>query len=134
MKTMQSERLKHSSPCGCKKPLIEQIKTYLPFLKKLRKASKTEQIKIIKKAPACFLKFITECSGAILRKDIELPKQGYKSLKKYTDILLYLNNKRHSLKRKHSAFNSKHGGFLPFLPLLAGVLAPIFGKLIAEHI
>lgn len=129
-----SNRIKHETPCVCKKNILKQIHEYLPFLKQLAAAKPSKRTVLLENAPACFFNFVSMCSGAILRNDLELSPKGYDTLKPYTNLLLYLNNKRHSLKRKKAAFLSKHGGFFPFIPILASILGPIFGKLISEHI
>ena len=123
----------HGSHCPCTFPLRGQISTFAPALNLLAQSGRKKR-QILKTASPCFIKFLSNCAGAILRKDIELPQSGYDLLKKHKKLLLYLNSKRNSIKRKKFAFLSKKGGFFAFIPILASVLAPILGKLVADHI
>jgi hypothetical protein len=123
----------HGSKCPCSYPLKSQISTFVPTLNALSNAGRKKR-KLLANASPCFVKFLSSCAGAVLRKDIELPASGYEQLKKHKKLLVYLNSKRNSLKRKKFAFLSKKGGFFAFIPILASLLAPLLGKLVADHI
>jgi hypothetical protein len=123
----------HGPQCPCSFPLKSQISTFVPALNTLAAAGKKKR-KLLANASPCLVKFLSNCAGAILRKDIELPPSGYEQLKKHKKLLVYLNSKRNSLKRKKFAFLSKKGGFFAFIPILASLLAPLLGKFIASHI
>jgi hypothetical protein len=117
---------KHKSDCPCKLSIKKQIKIFLPFLKKISKAKTVAQKKkLYKEAPECLTKFISHCSSAILRGDIELPAAHYKKLKKYKKLLLELSNENTSLKHKIRATLKKSGGAFPFIPILGSILANI---------
>jgi hypothetical protein len=102
-------------------------------LKNITKLSDQERKNYFKKSSPCFLKFLSHCTGAILRKDIELPSKDYEKLKPFKNLLLDFQNQKISLKKKKEKFTNKKGGFLTLLPILASILGPILGKVISEH-
>jgi hypothetical protein len=79
--------------------------------------------------PECLTKFLSECSGAILREDVKLP--SYSKLKKVKSSLVALADPSVSLKSKTKAFTKK-GGFLSLLPILGGIVANTLLPLIID--
>lgn len=124
----------HGHHCPCSQNLKNQISTFYPDLKNITKLSDQERKKYLKKTSPCFLKFLSQCSGAILRKDIELPPIDYEKLKPFKNLLLEFQNQKVSLKKKKEKVLNKKGGFFALLPILASILGPILGKVISEHI
>lgn len=120
MQTQHSNKKK----CPCNLSIKDQIKYFLPYFKKISKAKDLKtKIQLFRQAPQCLTKFISECSGAILRRDIELPAQKYKKLKPFKQSLLFLNKKQ-KLQNKTNAFLKKSGGQLfSLLPILGSLLA-----------
>lgn len=111
--------------CPCSLSIHEQIKVFLPFLKRISKAKdlKTKK-KIFREIPECLTKFISECSGALLRRDIELPNHQYKKFKPFKSSLLYLADNKHKLPHKTKYFFKKAGGQLfSLIPILGTLLA-----------
>lgn len=110
--------------CPCKLPLEKQIQHFTPKLKTIGRANdfKTQK-KLFQHSPECFSKFLSECSGALLRRDIELPIKQYSKLKPFKQKLLFLSNPKISKKRKINAFLTKKGGFLGLIPIVAEILA-----------
>jgi hypothetical protein len=131
---MQTIPRHKTKQCPCNLSITKQIKYFLPFLKKISKAKdiKTKR-KLFKSAPECLTKFISECSGALLRRDIELPITKYKRLKPFKKSLLYLSDTKHKLKNKTNAFLKKRGGQLfSLLPILGTLLANTVLPLIVD--
>jgi hypothetical protein len=110
------------SKCPCNWPIKKQIVHFAPILKHIRKLknSKDQKHFFEQNKPECLTKFLSECSGAILREDIKLP--SYKNLKKVKTPLIRLSDPSLSLKSKTKAFTKK-GGFLSLLPILGGIIA-----------
>lgn len=95
-------------------------------MKKIGKAKTIAQKRILfEQAPKCLTKFISHCSSALLRGDIELPPQQYRKLKKFKNLLLNLSDKKTSLKHKINSFQEPTGGAFPFIPILGSILANI---------
>lgn len=109
--------------CTCPKTLEEQIEYFTPVIQKIGKARTFEKKKHLfqSSSPECLTKFLSECSGALLRQDIRLP--SYKKIKKFKKELLFLANPEKSVKNKSKKFASKKGGFLQLLAVLGNILA-----------
>lgn len=109
--------------CSCELPIKEQIKEFLPIIQRISKAKTFKEKKLIfDKHGKCLTKFLSECSGAILREDIKLP--SYKKLKGFKPTLLQLADPSISLKKKSLLFGKKKtGGFFALLPILGSILA-----------
>jgi hypothetical protein len=119
--------------CSCELPIKEQIKTFLPIIQNISKAKTLKQKKqIFNKHGKCLTKFLSECSGAILREDIKLP--NYKTLKQFKSTLLNLADPSIKLKTKTQLFTNKKGGFFTLLPILGGILANTILPLIINKI
>jgi len=119
--------------CSCELPIKDQIKTFLPIIQDIVNAKSLKKKKqIFNKHGKCLTKFLSECSGAILREDIKLP--NYKHLKPHKSILLQLADPSLKLKTKTKLFANKKGGFLSLLPVLGGILANTILPLIINKI
>lgn len=119
--------------CSCELPIKTQIQTFLPIIENIVKAKTLKEKKrIFKKHGKCLTKFLSECSGAILREDIKLP--NYKNIKKFKSELLQLADPSIKLKQKTHLFVNKKGGFLSLLPILGGILANTVLPLIINKI
>jgi hypothetical protein len=108
--------------CPCNWSIKKQIVHFSPLLKQLNKLKNGKQQKHLIKQnnPECLTKFLSECSGAILREDIKLP--SYSQLKKVKQPLIHLANPSLNLQSKTKALTKK-GGFLALLPILGGIIA-----------
>jgi hypothetical protein len=118
------KRNKKEKTCPCDLPIPQQIQHFIPQLKQISRAKdfKTKK-KLFLQSPECLSKFISECSGALLRRDIELPIKQYAKLKPFKKNLLYLAHPKISRKQKIKTFLSKKGGQFGLIPLLGGILA-----------
>lgn len=119
--------------CPCDLPIQQQIQHFIPYLKQISRAKdfKTKK-KLFLQQPKCLSKFISECSGALLRRDIELPIAKYKKLKNHKNNLLYLSHPKIKNSDKIKSFLSKKGGFLTLIPIIAGILANTVIPLLIE--
>ena len=71
---------------------------------------------------------ISEIAHNLLKGNILIPKSSIERLKPYKDKLLYLTQKKPSLKQKKEVLNQKGG----FLPALAGLVAPLAVDLLGK--
>jgi len=125
--------MKHKKICPCSFPIKKQIAFFQPHLSKIgRSRGFGKKRELFQQAPKCLTNFISSCAGAILREDIELPKNQLQKLKKFKNILIQLADKK-SLKKKQDLFNKKGGAF-PFIPVLASILGNIAIPYIADKI
>lgn len=120
------------SRCSCPESLEEQVQHFTPLIRKIGRARTFEKKKqLFHSGPSeCLTKFLSECSGALLRQDIRLP--SYKKIKKFKKELLYLANPEKSIKIKSKKFASKKGGFLQLLAILGNILASTVIPLIVD--
>lgn len=123
------------SLCSCNLPIKDQIRIFLPIISSISKAKTLrEKSKIFKKHGKCLTKFLSECSGAILREDIQLPQKQYSKLKSLKHTLLHLADPNIRLSSKIKTISNKKGGFLSLLPILGGILANTVLPLIVDKI
>lgn len=108
--------------CPCNWSIKKQIVHFSPLLKQLYRTKNEKQRHDLfnKNNPKCLTKFLSECSGAILREDVKLP--SYSRFKKVKEPLIKLADPSISLQSKTNAL-TKQGGFLSLLPILGGVIA-----------
>jgi hypothetical protein len=119
--------------CPCKLPIQQQIQQFLPLLRSIARAKDfKDKKKIFLRAPKCISKFLSECAGAILRRDIELPIKQYKKLKPFKQNLLLLSHPKIPKKEKVNSFLLKKGGQFGLIPLIGGILANTVLPLIIE--
>lgn len=122
----------HAKTCVCDQNIKTQVQHFFPLIKKIGKAkSLRDQRQLFESGPSkCLTKFLSECSGALLRRDIRLP--SYKNIKKFKKQLIFLADPKTSIKQKQIKFASKRGGFLSLLPIIGGILANTVIPLIIE--
>jgi hypothetical protein len=69
----------------------------------------------------------------VLKNHIRFPKTIYKRLRKYRNDILFVANKKNSLKAKRATLLDKSGGFLPLiLPALASAVFGVLGNIISK--
>lgn len=107
--------------CPCNWPIKKQIEHFAPLCKQLSKAKNFREYKrIVNGNSKCLTKFLSECSKAILREDIQLA--DYSRFKDKKKQLVSLADPTISLDTKTQALTKK-GGFLSLLPILGGLVA-----------
>ena len=116
-----SESLQHGKNCPCH---FQSSKTrtqiLLPHLKKIFRLKKTDRSSELEKAPVCLIKYISDCSGALLKNHIQLPSGKYKKFRRHKDALHLLAKKNSSLKEKRQKIVQQNGaGFMFLIPLLS---------------
>lgn len=110
--------------CPCDFPIENQVQHFYPQIKKIGAQKKLRSRKaIFRKSPKCLTNFISECSRAILRRDIELTPDQYQQLSPFKQHLLFLSKSRPSLLEKARQIDNVKGGFLSLLPILGSILA-----------
>jgi hypothetical protein len=119
--------LNHGKNCPCKYSSAElRTQILLPYLRKLFRQSEELRRTSLQNAPLCLIKYIADCSGALLRDQIQLTPQKYKSLKKYKNSIHLLAQRKPSLKQKRDIIVSQNGaGFGFLIPLLASAIPTI---------
>lgn len=125
-------KMRHSvKNCPCKTDTRARTETFLPQLKTLARSNIIRRTKSLQNANDCFIKYIADSAGAVLRTDIQLPPEKYSQLKKHKDTLLFLAKKRPSIKEKREKLIQQKGGFLNILlPALVSGLAGFVGRAI----
>lgn len=110
--------------CPCTLPIQQQIQHFIPYLNQIKRAKdfKTKK-KLFLQKPKCLTKFLSECSGALLRRDIELPLNKYKKLRPHKNKLLFLSSPKIKQSTKIKSFLNKKGGFLSLIPIIGTILA-----------
>lgn len=110
--------------CPCTLPIQQQIQHFIPYLKQITRAKdfKTKK-KLFLQKPKCLTKFLSECSGALLRRDIELPLNKYKKLRPHKNNLILLSHPKVKQADKIKFFLKKKGGFLSLIPIIGTILA-----------
>ena len=113
----------YASECPCNLPIEQQIKYFAPYIKRLGKTSNVQlRKKQFKKFPKCLTQFISECAGAILRRDVELTPHQYQRLSPFKNQLIFLSKSKPSIEQKREQFLTTKGGFLSILPILGSIL------------
>lgn len=130
------ERIKHCDQCElCRKPIKERIKYFLPQLRKICRAAKSQRHLLLQKVDHCFLHFISDCSFGILKHLIVLPKQSYKRLREFKNDIIAFGHFKTSIRKKRRLLIDKNGGFLPLiLPALASAVFGVLGSLITKKL
>jgi hypothetical protein len=121
--------------CICNESAYFKTKYVLPQLRRLCRANKKKRNEMLGNVDKCFLKFLGECSEAVLKKFISLPNNCYSKLKKHLDTLLFLAEPN-SLKRKRERLINQQGGFLfsIILPALASGVISLVSQVIAKKL
>lgn len=110
--------------CPCDYPIENQVQHFYPLIKKIGKERKLRSRKqLFKQSPKCLTNFITECSRAILQRDIELTPGQYQQLSPFKQHLIFLSKKHPSLLEKARQIDNVQGGFLSLIPILGSILA-----------
>lgn len=125
---------KHSKFCPCNQDSKTRTQTFLPQLEKLSQGSRTAQRRHLKNADDCFIRYVADMSGAVLRTDIKLPQESYPKITPYRDLLLFLAKKKPSVKRKRERLLKQKGGAFPLLGLIATALTSALGSFAGKAI
>jgi hypothetical protein len=119
--------LSHGKNCPCKlesSKLRTQI--LLPHLKKAFRQNSSQRRANFSQAPPCLIKYASDCAGALLKNQIQLPEGKYKKLKRHKESLHFLAQKKPSLKQKREKLVSQNGAGLGFIiPILATAIQGI---------
>lgn len=125
----------HQHHCPCKKDTKTRSIYFLPQLKKLVRSGNNKELLDEVCANDCFLRFIIDIAGGVLRGDITLPHHKYKKLRQFKNQLLLLVRKRHPFKKKKALLLEQKGGAFPVLLGLLGQLAlPVISTAISSLI
>jgi hypothetical protein len=125
--------MKHQETCVCQLDSFSKTKYFLPQLQQFRRLNRSNQIEFLKKTDICFIRYLSECCDAVLRKVIRLPNKVYHKLKKHKKDLLFFANRRPSYRRKRGRLIEQRGGFIQFLlPALASSIVALGSNLIGS--
>jgi hypothetical protein len=129
----QNKKCLAGKECVCKQAVMKRFQQYYPLLKDLRNNKKRKEI--LKRAPPCFVRLISECGLNILKGNIKLPEAQYKKLKPHKRLLLSLSKPIISMKQKKALLVKKKGGFLPIvLPFLLSAISGFTGQALAKSV
>lgn len=121
--------------CWCQKDLKTRFEHYRPMLQKLSTAPVKEREAILKRAPSCLIKLLSECGLNVLKGNVKLTDHQYARLKPHRRLLLHVSRPTASVKERRDALVQKKGGFLPIiLPMLLSALSGFAGKSIAKAV
>jgi hypothetical protein len=129
------KKCRYAETCICQKSVVDRFQYFYPLLKEMNGASNYKKKEIMKKAPPCFVRLISECGLNILKGNIKLPDDQYKKLKPHKRLLLSLSKPMLSMKKRRDLLLQKRGGFLPaILPFLLSGISGFAGQAIAKSL
>lgn len=108
---------------------------FKPVLEKYGEGNLKTKKTILKKAPSCMVRLLSECGHNVLKGNVKLPEAQYKKLKPHKRLLLLMSNPSKTLKEKKLALLKKKGGFIQVvLPYLLTALSGFAGQTLAKNI
>jgi hypothetical protein len=112
--------------------LKERFVYFEKQLKEFQEGDTASRKEIIRKAHPCLVQLIAEIGLNILKGNIKLPDDQYKTLKPYKRMLLSLCKPGKSLKERRAVLKRTVGGFLPkVLPAILSAVAGFSGHALA---
>lgn len=113
--------ISHGKNCPCKlKSSKLRTQILLPHLKRAFRQHKNLRGDAFNNAPQCVIKYASDCAGALLKNQIQLPPHKYKHLRKHRESLHFLAKKKPSIKQKRETLVKQRGAGLGILiPVLA---------------
>lgn len=119
----------------CKKPIGYRLDKYASLLRKLSSTSSAKIRKnLIRKADPCFIEILRECALNVLRKNLPVPADRLRKLKRHAKAMVYVAKPRKSVRRTQRALEQK-GGFLPLiLPAVVSLLSGFAGEALGKAI
>lgn len=132
---MTGKQCRSGGNCWCKKDLGSRFKHYQPLLEEIIAASPARRASLLKKAPSCVIRLLSECGLNVLKGNVKLTDGQYKSLKPHRRLLLQVSEPSLSLKERREVLAKKKGGFLPvILPILLSALSGFAGQAVAKAV
>jgi hypothetical protein len=129
------KKCKWSKDCSCSNGLKSRYETFAPLLKQLLHSPPKKRISVLKRAPSCFIRFLSECGLNVLKGNLELTDDQYAKLKPYKKVLLSVSDPTQSMKDRRKFLLRKKGGVVPIIiPVLATFLASLAGEAIGKAI
>lgn len=126
---------RHKKNCPCKKGSKFRSVNFLPQLQKLIKLKKNKQAQSdeINSSSNCFIKYLGDLCGAVLRSDVQLAPGQYKKLKKHKGVMLAMAEKT-SLKTKKKKILENKADFLNILlpSIVSGVVSTV-GRCVVDN-
>jgi hypothetical protein len=107
--------------------MSDQIKKFVPHLKKINKASVGTQRKMIKSCDKHMIDCFCECAKNVLKGNVPLKQKQFDCLRRHKRILRKLILKKTPIKQKKKILQT--GGFLGALivPVLSFLASKLFG-------
>jgi hypothetical protein len=113
--------------------LKERFVYFEKQLKEFQDADATSRREIISKAHPCLIQLIAEIGLNILKGNIKLRDDQYKTLKPHKRMLLALCKPGKTLKERRAVLKRTIGGFLPkVLPAILSAVAGFAGHALAS--
>jgi hypothetical protein len=121
--------------CWCKRNVQDRFNHYRTELEELSKASPIQRMAILKKAPPCLIRLLSECGLNVLKGHVKLSPSQYAHLRPHRRVLLDISRPAVSLRTRREALGRKRGGFLPvILPILLSALSGFAGQAVAKAV
>lgn len=129
------KKCKWSKNCDCSKSAKERFSKFQPLLKKMISGKPKTRMRLLKKAPTCLIRFLSECGLNILKGNLDLKEDQYERLRPHKRLLLKVSEPSLSLNERRKILLRKKGGFLPVLiPIAATILGGVVGDAISKAI
>jgi hypothetical protein len=129
------QKCKWSKECTCSNGVKNRYEKFAPLLRKIHQAPPKKRISILKRAPSCFIRFLSECGLNVLKGNLELTDDQYAKLKPYKKVLLSVSDPTQSMNDRRKFLLKKKGGLVPLIiPVLATFLASLAGEAIGKAI
>jgi hypothetical protein len=121
--------------CCCKRTPEDRCNHFLPTLKLLSDADPSKRVQLIRQAPPCLIRLLSECGLNVLKGNVKLSRHQYATLKPHKRVLLSVSHPSASLKERRAALTKKQGGFLPVvLPIILSALSGFAGQAVAKAV
>lgn len=119
----------------CKKSVGYRMDKYGSLLRKLASSSSAKTRRnLIRKADPCFIEILRECALNVLRKNVSIPAERLRKLKRHAKTMVYVAKPRKSVRRAQRALEQR-GGFLPLiLPAVVSLLSGFAGEALGKAI
>jgi hypothetical protein len=119
--------------CICEQSIMDRFQYFYHMLMEMSLGDSKKKIELLKNAPPCFIRLISECGLNILKGNLKLPTDQYKKLKPHKRMLLSLSKPILSIKKRKDLLLKKKGGFLPvILPFLLSAISGFTGQALAK--
>ena len=135
LKSGKKKKCRRAKNCVCSESMKAKLEKHMPFLKKLMEAPVKKRVQIIKRAPSCLIRYLSECALNVLKGNLKLSDDQYVKLKPHKQVLLRVSKPSLSMRERRKILLKKKGGVLPALiPMVLPILGSLFAGVAADFI